>query len=156
MLSFKRHSLRDFTLLETDAFIKSLPLFICRRGPIRQLRSDRGTNFVGAKHELRAALAEIDHERIKAELIQENCDWFIFAMNVPSSSHMGGVWDLLIHTVRSVMSLFLQNNDLQLDDESLRTFTCEVEAIINSRPLTVDFLNDPGAGSSFTPTTCSL
>ena len=121
-----------------------------------ELRSDQGTNFVGAKHELRAALAEIDHERIKAELIQENCDWFIFAMNDPSSSHVGGVWDRQIHTVRSVMSLLLQNNGLQLDDESLRTLICEVEAIINSRPLTVDFLNDPGVLSSFTPTTCSL
>lgn len=78
----------------------------------RQLRSDQGTNFVGAKHELTAALAEIDHERIKAELLQENCDWFIFAMNVPSSSHMGGVWERQIRSVRSVLSPLLQNNGL--------------------------------------------
>ena len=38
-----------------------------------------------------------------------------------------------------------------LDDESLRTFMCEVEAIINSRPLTVDLLNDPGSLSPLTP-----
>ena len=29
-----------------------------------------------------------------------------------------------------------------LNDESLRTFMCEAEAIVNSRPLTVDNLND--------------
>ena len=57
------------------------------------LRSDQGTNFVGAKHELKVALAELEHERIKAELRQENCNWFTFAMNVPSSSYMGGVWE---------------------------------------------------------------
>ena len=143
--------LETSTSLETDAFINALRRFICRRGPIRQLRSDQGTNFVGAKHELKAALAELDHERIKAELLQKNCDWFAFAMNVPSSSHMGGVWERQIRTVRSVLSPLLQNNGLQLDDESLRTFMCEVEAIINSRPLTVDLLNDPGSLSPLTP-----
>ena len=38
--------------LETDAFINALRRFICRRGPIRQLRSNQGTNFVGARTEL--------------------------------------------------------------------------------------------------------
>ena len=143
--------LETSTSLETDSFINALRRFICRRGPIRQLRSDQGTNFVGAKHELKAALAELDHERIKAELLQENCDWFTFAMNVPSSSHMGGVWERQIRTVRSILSPLLQNNGLQLDDESVRTLMCEVEAIINSRPLTVDLLNDPGSLSPLTP-----
>ena len=72
-------------------------------------------------------------------------------MNVPSSSHMGSVWERQIRTVRSVLSPLLQSNGLQLDDESLRTFMCEVEAIINSRPLTVDLLNDPGSLSPLTP-----
>ena len=143
--------LETSTSLETDAFINALRRFICRRGPVRQLRSDQGTNFVGAKHELKAALAELDHERIKAELLQENCDWFTFAMNVPSSSHMGGVWERQIRTVRSVLSPLLESNGLQLDDESLRTFMCEVEAIINTCPLTVDLLNDPGSLSPLTP-----
>ena len=71
-------------------------------------------NFVGAKRELKAALAELDHECIKPELLQENCDWFTFAMNVPSSSHMGGVWEWQIRTVRSVLSPLLENNGLQL------------------------------------------
>ena len=53
--------------------------------------------------------------------------------------------------VRSGLSPLLQNNGLQLDGESLRTFICEVEAIINSRPLTVDLLNDPGLLSTLTP-----
>jgi len=143
--------LETSTSLETDAFINALRRFICRRGPIRQLPSDQGTNFIGAKHELKAALAELNHERIKADLLQENCDWFTFAMNVPTSSLMGGVWERQIRTVRSVLSPLLQNNGLQLDNESLRTLMCEVEAIINSRPLTVYLLNDPGSLCPLTP-----
>ena len=42
--------------LETDSFICALRRSICRRGPIHQLRCDQGSNFVGAKKELRNAL----------------------------------------------------------------------------------------------------
>ncbi len=35
--------------LSTDAFINVLRTFIAIRGPVRQLRSDQGTNFVGAR-----------------------------------------------------------------------------------------------------------
>ena len=143
--------LETSSTLETVAFINALRRFLCRRGPIRQLRSDQGTNFVGAKHELKAAVAELDHERIKKELLKDNCDWFTFMMNVPSSSHMGGVWERQTRSVRSVLSPLLQDNSLQLDDESLRTLMCEVEAIINSRPLTVDLLADPSSPNPLTP-----
>ena len=143
--------LETSTPLETDAFINALCRFTCRRGLICQLRSDQGTNFVGAKHELKAALAELDHEHIKTELLLGNCDWFTFAIDVLSSSHMGGVWEWQIRTVRNVLSPLLQNNGLRLENKSLRMFMCEVEAIINSRPLTVDLLNDPGSLSPLTP-----
>ena len=124
--------------LDTDSFINALRRFISRRGPIRQLRSDQGTNFVGARKELAQALSEMDQERIKAKLLEEQCDWFSFKMNVPAASHMGGVWERQIRTVRSVLSSLLNNNGPQLDDESLRTLMCEAEAIVNSRPLTVN------------------
>ncbi|KAK3755825.1 hypothetical protein QZH41_003462 [Actinostola sp. cb2023] len=79
--------------LETDAFINALRRFISRRGPIRQLRSDQGTNFVGARRELAQALAEMDQDKIKNKLLEDSCDWFTFKMNVPAASHMGGVWE---------------------------------------------------------------
>ena len=143
--------LESSNTMDTHSFINALRRFICRRGPIRQLRSDQGTNFVGAKGELKEALKELDHDMIRSELLKENCDWFVFKMNVPSASHFGGVWERQIRTVRSVMSALLEKNGAQLDDEALRTFLCEVEAIINSRPLTVDNLNDPDSLNPLTP-----
>ena len=50
---------------ETDSFINSLRRFIAIRGPIRQLISDKGTNFVGAENELKMALNELDDQRTK-------------------------------------------------------------------------------------------
>ena len=62
--------------LTPDSFLNAYRRFVCRRGPIQQLRSDQGTNFVGAKNELRAALNEMNHEKIQTELLKDNSDWF--------------------------------------------------------------------------------
>jgi len=137
--------------LETHSFISALQRFVCRRGPIRQLQSDQGTNFVGARRELKAALEEFDHTKIRSELQRHDCDWFEFNMNVPSASHMGGAWERQIRSVRSVLASLLQNNGSQLNDESLRTLLCEAGAIVNSRPLTVESLNDPLSLNPLTP-----
>ena len=72
-------------------------------------------------------------------------------MNVPSASHMCGVWERQIRTVRNVFSAILERNGSQLNDEALTTFMCEAEAIVNSRPLTVDSINDPKSPNPLTP-----
>ena len=90
--------------MDTASFINALRHFSCRRGPIHQFRSDRGSNFIGARGELKEALAELDHQRVSTELLKVNCDKFSFRMSVPSASHMGGVWERLIRNARSFMS----------------------------------------------------
>ena len=52
--------------METDLFLQTLRRFTCRRGPIKELRSDQGTNFVEAEIKLMAALQEMDDDKIKA------------------------------------------------------------------------------------------
>ena len=64
---------------------------------------------------------------------------------------MGGVWERQIRTVRSILSSMMDQDGLNLDDESLRTFMYEVSAIVNSRPLTTDNLNDPMSLEPLTP-----
>ena len=76
--------------LETDSFINALRRFISIRGPIRQLRCDRGTNFVGAQKELFNDIQDkLNNEEIKSFLLKRGCDYFKFSMNFPASSHMG-------------------------------------------------------------------
>ncbi len=137
--------------LSTDSFINCLRRFLAIRGPIRQMRSDRGTNFVGAERELKEALMELDEDGIRHFLLKENCDLFQFKMNVPSASHMGGVWERQIRSVRNVMAYLLHRHGTQLDDESLRTFFSEAAAVVNSRPLTVDNINDPLSAPPLSP-----
>ena len=76
--------------METDSFLQALRCVIARRGPIRELRSDQGTNFVGAENELKRALQEMDDEKIKAELLKHNIDW---VRNPATASNFIGAWE---------------------------------------------------------------
>lgn len=137
--------------LTADSFINAYRRFVARRGPVSQIRSDQGTNFVGAKNELQQALAELDQDKIRQELLKRNCDYVIYKMNVPHASHMGGVWERQIRTARNAIEAILLRHGSQLDDESLRTFMTEAEAIVNCRPLAVNDLNSPDCLDPLTP-----
>ena len=63
-------------------------------------------------------------------------------MNIPAASLIGGIWERQIRSVRAVLNALITPAATQLNDEAFRTLMCEVMAIINSRPLTVDNLND--------------
>lgn len=137
--------------IETDSLISSLRRFISLHSPIRQLRSDRGTNFVGADNELNQRLDELNNEKIQRFLLEQNCDYFPLKRNFPATSHMGGVWVRQIRPIRSVLLYLLDNHGCQLDGESLRTFLYEAAAVVNCRPLTVDNINDPLSTTPLTP-----
>ena len=122
--------------MTTNSFINAYRRFVSRRGQIRTLRSDCGTNIIGAKNELQAALSEMNNDKIHATLLKDDCDWIIFQANVPHASHMGGVWERMIRSIRGVLAgILLQHGD-QLDDDLLQTFMIKAEAVVNSRPLT--------------------
>ncbi|XP_071497310.1 uncharacterized protein [Diadema antillarum] len=137
--------------LSSSSFINCLRRFLSRRGPVRQIRCDRGTAFVGARNELQQALKELDEEQVKDYLKENDTDWIPFEMNTPHSSHMGGAWERQIATVRRALEPLLINSSNQLDDESFRTFLAEVELIVNTRPLTTTNLCSPDAPEPLTP-----
>ena len=53
---------------------------------------------MGAKHELEAALMEMDNNDIRGEPLKDSCDRITWKMNVPHSIHMGGVWERQFRT----------------------------------------------------------
>ena len=56
--------------LETDSFLNALRRFVTRRGPISEIRSDQGTNLVGAEKELNLALKQMDNDEIQEILLR--------------------------------------------------------------------------------------
>ena len=129
--------------MTTDSFIQALRRFIARRGVVRTIRSDNGGNFVGTENELIKAWRDMDQGKITDYLSSNNCDWIAWERNVPVASHMGGVWERKIRTVRSVLNSMLKSDVRPLDNESFCTLMAEVESIVNSRPLTIEDINDP-------------
>ena len=61
--------------LSTDAFINGLRCFIAVRGTVRHLRSDQGTNFIGAKNMFQNALKEFDTNRLQHFLAAQQCEF---------------------------------------------------------------------------------
>ena len=131
--------------LDTDSCIHALRRFVCRRGQVKQIRSDNGTNLVGAHAELKKALTSLDERKIQAALLPDGIDW---SFNPTAASHHGGVWERLIRSVRQVLNSTLHQQSI--DDEGLQTLFCEAEAILNNRPLST-VSSDPHDLEPLTP-----
>lgn len=131
--------------LNTDSCINAFRRFISRRGQVTEFRSDNRTNFISSERELRVALNAWNVGQIEQALLQKGVKW---TFNPPAGAHHGGAWERLIHSIKKI--LLSVTRQQTLDDESFQTETCEVEAIINSRPLTT-VSNDPNDLEALTP-----
>lgn len=120
--------------MTTDGFINALRCVIAIRGHIRQLHTDRGTNFIGAANELHKLFhPKLGDSKITSFAAKNEIE---FVTNVPYASHMGGIWERQIRSIRTVLSGLLKTHSNRLDTSSLRTLLYEVMTIINCRPLT--------------------
>ena len=63
--------------LETDSFVQALRRFMARRGSVRQIYSDKGTNFVGTVSELQKEFEKMDHSKIGRFAQSQNTDWIL-------------------------------------------------------------------------------
>ena len=132
--------------LDTQSFLNSFVRFCSRRGYPESVKSDNGTNLVGAKTELSKAFKGLDRAQIVEAARRNNVSW---TFNPPLASHHGGAWERMIRTVRRVL-LQVLNPRVPLTDEILHTTFCEVENIVNSRPLT-KCGDDPTDDTPLTP-----
>jgi hypothetical protein len=135
--------------LDASAFIRALRQFIAIRVPVRKIRCDRGTNFIGGKTELTDALKEMD-EGDKTYLTEQGCEWLF---NPPHSSHFGGVWERQIGTICRVLdAMLLELGKHQLTHELLITLLAEVSAIVNARPIAATIPTDTDESQPLSPT----
>lgn len=136
--------------MESSSFINALRRFISIRGPVKQLRSDCGTNFLGACKELGITSNQCDNPEIQDFLDKNECTW---VFNPPHAPYMGGSWERMIGIVKRILDSMLTTNSVQLlTHEVLVTLLAEVTAIVNSRPL-IPVSSDPDCPFILTPAT---
>jgi len=121
--------------LDTSSCINVIRRFVCRRGHVKEIVSDNGTNLVGANKELRRSLQELNEQSIQKFTSSMEIKW---RFNPPGASHHGGVWERHIRTVRKILQCMLAEQHMKVarSDDQLHTLMCEIEATMNSRPLT--------------------
>ena len=74
--------------LSTSSFINALWRFIAIRGNVKELRSHRGTNFIGTVEALKADCVNVEDTSLRKFLKGKGIVW---SFNPPHASHMGGV-----------------------------------------------------------------
>lgn len=121
--------------LTTEAFIATLRRFIARRGLPSLLWSDHGTNFVGAKSEL-SELYQFLQQQTPSGILSDFCssrgiEWRLIPAHGP---HFGGLWEAAVKSAKKHLRRII--GDSKLTFEELTTVLAQIEACLNSRPLT--------------------
>lgn len=134
--------------LTTESFIAAYKRFISRRGLCTDIYSDNGTYFVGANN-----VMQRDHRRAMttlpsdiATMIADNgTNWHFIP---PLTPHFGGIWEAGIKSMKFHLKRIIGETTLTF--EELCTVTTQIEACLNSRPLT-PLTSDPADLTALTP-----
>ncbi|KAJ2939053.1 hypothetical protein O0L34_g10242 [Tuta absoluta] len=131
--------------LSTDSTIMGLRRFASRRKMPQVILSDNGTNFRGADAEIRRSIAELDKNAIRDYGSIRGFEWRFIP---PGAPEMGGSWERMVRTVKTSLKVVLKERAPH--PATLATLLAEVEALVNSRPIT-HVSNDPNYPEALTP-----
>lgn len=134
--------------LTSEAFIAAFKRFVSRRGQCSNIWSDQGRNFVGADKELKAAWTEANlvfENEIFNKMALEGTQWHFIPAYSPN---FGGLWEAGVKSVKHHLKRILTTN---LTYEEMTTVLCQIEACLNSRPLSPIDDSDPDSIEPLTP-----
>ncbi len=120
--------------LSTTDFLATLERFVSRRGSPSVIYSDNGTNFLGAREEIRE-LQKLTGSKTTREAIhhfstRHSIEW---KMIPPRAPHFGGLWEAAVKAMKIHLRKTVKHQRLRWDE--LYTVLTAAEAMLNSRPL---------------------
>ncbi|XP_065929665.1 uncharacterized protein [Magallana gigas] len=89
--------------MRASSFINALRRFVSLRGPVKEIRSDRGTNFLGALDAIQADSVYTGKGPIRDYLRNNRITWIF---NPPHASHRGESWERMIGISRNLSDTF--------------------------------------------------
>ncbi|XP_055623293.1 uncharacterized protein LOC129766719 [Toxorhynchites rutilus septentrionalis] len=121
--------------LSTAKFIAALCRFVGKRGVPAEIQSDNGLNFKGASNELRA-LYDLLNDSSSATTISNEAaqNGIVWKFIPPKAPNFGGLWEAAVKSAKSSLVKLLGQRRLSFED--MTTVLGQVEAVMNSRPLT--------------------
>ena len=117
--------------LSTESLLMAMDRFMSRRGRPQKIVSDNGGNLVRANMVIAEEINAWNQRQVEEFLLQKGVAW---KFNPPYASHFGGIWERHIRTIRKLLFHLLSSQSIT--DEVLCTVFCQVEWIINYRPIT--------------------
>lgn len=134
--------------LTSQSFIAAFKRLVARRGHVSDMWSDNGTNFVGAAKELcKLVTAETSSVamEIKEWLNNQSVTWHFIPPHAPN---FGGLWEAGVKSTKFHLKRII--GDSTLTFEEMSTLLAQIEACLNSRPLTM-LSNDHNDPTPLTP-----
>lgn len=133
--------------LTTRAFMAALKRFFSRRGVSRNLYSDNAKTFLCAQTKIIEQRKEIIKffNNINHDLADLHVQWHFIP---PYSPNFGGLWEAGVKSTKYHLKRITGNQIFNF--EELTTITCQIEAVLNSRPL-CPLSNDPQDFEVLTP-----
>ncbi len=129
-LVYRAIHLEELPNANTSAFLRALDRFTARRGEPSFILSDNGSNFLGARNELRKLQTKEAREEIAGSRPHQ-----IWEFTPPKGPHFGGIYERLIKSVKMALYHVFPGKYGPTADE-FRTALVVVEGMMNSRPLT--------------------
>ncbi|XP_071646576.1 uncharacterized protein [Temnothorax longispinosus] len=110
---------------------------------------DNGRNFVGAKNELNNRAKFLQSESVKSKILEFTAEQMIeWTFIPPYSPHVRELWEAAVKSAKSHLKAVIKPTSLTF--EELTTVFAQIEAILNSRPLT-PVSADPSDLTALTP-----
>ena len=134
----------------TPTLIAALKRFCAIRGLPRNIYTDNGSNFIGARHCLHDLYLFLQlpstSEALRSSLMEDRVAWHTIPQRAP---HFGGIWEAAVKSSKHHLQRIV--GGIPLYFEELVTICHQISACLNSRPYLAIDCQESGGDLPLTP-----
>ena len=137
--------------LTTESFVNAFRRFISTRGNCNTIYSDNALTFKKAEKDLKFYLELMNGKAFQNYVTEQKLEWKYILEYAP---WWGGFYERLMKSIKQPLKKILGRS--RMDADEMNTILKEIEAQINSRPLTTVYDDDAPSGRNYITPACFL